>query len=125
LSIDAPAKKSVLIMLRHSPYGSSLAKAAIDAALANAAFEQPVDLLFMGDGILQLQPNQDSQSLGIKNIGRQLASLPLYDIDVVYVDGEAASAYQVDLSLAPVDTKALTPPEIHQLMDQYDHLLGF
>jgi len=102
--VGANEKKSILIVLRHSPYGSSLAKASMDVALATAAFSQIVDLLFLGDGVLQLQPDQDSQRLGLKNIGRQLSSLPLYDINCVYVDAEAAARYNMDLSRAPIDT---------------------
>lgn len=120
-----PAKKSVLVVLRHSPYGTSLARASLDVALASAAFEQPVGLLFLGDGVLQLQSDQDSQSLGIKNQGRQLASLPLYDIKCVYVDGEASARHNLDLAKAPLDTRILDSGEIHQLMVEYDHLLGF
>lgn len=118
-------KKTVLIVLRHSPYGSSLAKASLDVALATAAFEQSVDLLFLGDGVLQLLPNQDSHSLGLKNVGRQLASLPLYDINCVYVDAEAAARYNLDVSEAPVEARVLDQNEMHQLMVGYDHLLGF
>lgn len=110
--------------MRHSPYGSSLAKAAVDIALATAAFEQAVDLLFIGEGVLQLLPDQDSQSLGKKNIGRQLASLPLYDINHVFVDAEAASRYKLDIARAPLEAQLLTPHEMHQLMVEYDHLLG-
>ena len=44
------ARKRALVIIRHSPYGSSLGRAALDTALAMAAFEQPVDILFMGDG---------------------------------------------------------------------------
>lgn len=117
-------KKRILIVLRHSPYGSSLAKAATDVALAMAAFEQRVDLLFAGDGVLQLIRDQDSHSLGKKNIGRQLASLPLYDIERVYVDSEAAGKYNLDTASAPVDAQLLSPTEMHQLLVAYDHLLG-
>jgi tRNA 2-thiouridine synthesizing protein C len=118
-------KKSMLIVLRHSPYGSSLAKAGLDAVLATAAFSQPVDLLLLGDGVLQLQPDQDGHRIGKKNIGRQLSSLPLYDINHVYVDAEAVTRYNVDISRAPVDTRMLDKAELHQLMAGYDHLLGF
>lgn len=110
--------------MRHSPYGSSLAKAAVDIALATAAFEQEVDLLFAGEGVLQLLPDQDSQGHGKKNIGRQLASLPMYDINQVYVDAEAASRYQLDIAGTPVEALLLGPREMHQLMVDYDHLLG-
>ncbi|CAA0119634.1 Intracellular sulfur oxidation protein DsrF [Halioglobus japonicus] len=117
-------KRSVLVVMRHSPYGSSLAKAAVDVALAAGAFDQPVDLLFTGDGVLQLFPDQDSHSLGKKNMGRQLASLPMYDIDRVYVDAEAASRYNLDTATSPVEAKLLDPREMRQLMVGYDHLLG-
>ena len=117
--------KTVLLVLRHSPYGSSLAKASADVALATAAFSQAIDLLFLGDGVLQLLPDQDSQMLEIKNIGRQLASLPLYDINSVYVDAEAVERYNIDLSNIPVATRVLDQGELHLLMVGYDHLLGF
>ena len=116
--------KSVLLVLRHSPYGSSLAKAAVDVALATAAFSQAIDLLFLGDGVLQLIPDQDGRALGMKNVGHQLASLPLYDINHVYVDAEAVTRYSVDLSKAPVDTRVLDHHQLHRLMVGYDHLLG-
>ena len=123
--MSTAGKKSLLIVVRHSPYGSSLARASLDVALATAAFEQPVSLLFMGDGVLQLMAEQDSQAIGVKNIGRLLASLPLYDIESVYVDAEAATRYGINLGSAPVATQTLDGPEIHRLMSGCDHLLGF
>ncbi|MDX1735029.1 MAG: sulfurtransferase complex subunit TusC, partial [Halioglobus sp.] len=87
--------RRTLLVIRHSPYGGSLARSAVDTALAAAAFDQPVTLLFMGDGVLQLLPGQDSKAAGMKNIGRQLASLPLYDIDKVYLDSDAAARYRL------------------------------
>jgi tRNA 2-thiouridine synthesizing protein C len=115
----------MLMLVRHSPYGSSLAKSSLDVALATAAFEQAVDVLFMGDGVLQLLPDQNSTTIGKKNVGRQLASLPLYDINFVYVDAGAAARYNVDLSALALDARPLNALELHQLMVGYDHLLGF
>jgi hypothetical protein len=54
-----------------------------------------------------------------------LASLPHYDVNWVYVDAEAAARYNLDLTNAPIETRLLGTPEIHQLMLAYDHLLGF
>jgi tRNA 2-thiouridine synthesizing protein C len=121
----AENRKTMLVVIRHSPYGSSLAKAALDVALAAAAFEQEVDLLFMGDGVLQLLKHQDSAALGRKNIGRQWASLPLYDINTVHVDAEAAARYNIKLDELTVESRALDANGINQLMTQFDHLLGF
>ena len=117
--------KSLLIVVRHSPYGSNLARNALDTALAAAAFEQRVALLFTGDGVLQLVPHQDGNQLGVRDMAKQLASLPLYDIDSVYVDAAAAARYQLDLDHSPVPAKALNPAAVNALLQQFDHLLGF
>lgn len=118
-------RKRQLVVIRHSPYGSSLARAALDAALAAAAFDQPVDLLFMGDGVLQLLPDQQSEGLGVKNIGRLLASLPLYGIEQVYADADAVARFGLDLGAAPVPARAVDDTAMRQLLGEYDHLLGF
>jgi tRNA 2-thiouridine synthesizing protein C len=125
MNVSNRGKKKVLVVIRRSPYGSSLAKASVDVALAMAAFEQAVDVLFMGEGVLQLVPDQDSRSLGLKNIERQLASLPLYDVNQIYVDAEAAARYNLDTQNQKLDAQVLAPLELHQLMVDYDHLLGF
>lgn len=117
--------KRLLLLIRHSPYGSSLARASIDVALAAAAFEQAVSLLFVGDGVLQLMPEQDSAAHGVRNLGKLLSSLPLYDIEQVYVDAEAAQRYQLDLASAPLDTLALDRQAMARLLADHDHLLGF
>jgi tRNA 2-thiouridine synthesizing protein C len=117
--------KRLLLIIRHSPYGSSLARASIDVALAAAAFDQAVSLLFVGDGVLQLLPDQDTEEQGVRNLGKLLASLPLYDIEQVYVDAEAADLYHLDLTIAPVSAQALDRQAMSQLLLNHDHLMGF
>ena len=118
-------RKSSLVIVRHTPYGSSLGRTSLDAALAMAAFDQPVQLLFLGDGVLHLLPEQDSHAIGVKNIGKLLAALPLYEIASVYVDAGAVQRHGLDLELAPLPCQALDPSGIRALMTDSDHLLGF
>ena len=115
----------LLVVIRHTPYGSSIARASLDAALAAAAFDQPIQVLFLGDGVLQLVPGQDSSAIGVRNIGRLLGSFPLYDIEHVYIDEEAAGRLGVDPSEAPLPTRPVNAAAIHALMDSCDHLLSF
>jgi tRNA 2-thiouridine synthesizing protein C len=68
----------LLVLVRHSPYGSSLARTSLEVALTAATYEQPVAVLFLGEGVLQLLPEQDSTHIGVKNIGKLIASFPLY-----------------------------------------------
>lgn len=44
------------LVIRCSPYEGRHAGAQLDAALAAAALEMPLDLFFLGDGLLQLLP---------------------------------------------------------------------
>lgn len=117
-------KKSTLIVSRHSPYGSSLARSAIDIALATAAFEQSVSILFLGDGALQLIADQDAKVLGSKNISKQIASFPLYDIEQVYADEESLAQFSIVVANAPVPVKTLPRAQLHTFMSEFDHLLS-
>ena len=119
------AGRNTLIVIRHTPYGSSLARAALDAAKAMAAFEQAIDILFLGDGVLHLMPDQDGAAIGVNNVSKLLASLPLYDIDSVYVDAASAAKYRLAASDTPIAGQFLDQAQIQQLLSRNDHLLGF
>lgn len=117
--------KKVLLVLRSTPYGSSLARSGIDAGLAAAAFEQSVSLLFLGAGVLQLVPGQNGRALGVRDLGKLLASLPLYDIDRIYADAAAAERFGVDLTTASVSVTPVDVTEMRDLLDASDTVLGF
>ncbi|MCP4841360.1 MAG: sulfurtransferase complex subunit TusC [Halieaceae bacterium] len=118
-------KPSLLVIIRRSPYDSSLARSAVDAALASAALDQTLDVLFLGEGVLQLLPGQNSGEVGLTNIGRLLSSFPLYGIEQVYVDAHAVTRHGIDLEQAPIPVCALQALQIHTLMEEHTHLLGF
>lgn len=119
------SRKTLLVVVRQPPYGSSLARASLDTALAGAALEQPVSLLFMGDGVLQLLPDQQSEAIGVKNIGRLLGSLPLYDIESVYIDAGAAARYQLETSDLVLPVTPMDPAAMRGLINDCDHVIGF
>ena len=123
--MSSSAKKSQLVVIRQTPYGSSLARAALDAALAAAAFDQAVTVLFLGDGVLQLLPDQDSAAINAKNIGKLIASMPLYDIENIYVDATALARCAVQVEDLPQAVTLMDDAAIHQLITDHDHVLGF
>ncbi len=117
-------RRKQLIVLRQTPYASSLARSATDLALAMGAFEQDVELLFLGDAVLQLLDGQAAEAIGQKNLGKILASLPLYDIEFAYVDAAALARHglvgeDLVLPVRPLDAAA-----IQSLMAACDHLLS-
>ena len=117
--------KRFLCVCRRPPYGSSLAREALDVALAAAAFDQPVALLFLGDGVLQLLPQQQAPGIDQKPLDKQLAALPLYDVDKLYVDSEALHARQLQPADLALPAQPLTPGEITVLLAEHDVVLGF
>ena len=113
-----------MIVMRQSPYGSSLARASVDLALAMGAFEQNYDLLFMGAGVLQLIQKQDSEQIGVKNISRILSSLPLFDMDSVYVDAQSLQRYGLSESDLVLPVILLKDAELAGFLGDSDHLIG-
>lgn len=119
------SEPSVLLVTRRAPYGGTLARSALDAALAGAAFDRAPTLLFLGDGVLQLLPGQDAADIGTRTHGRVLESLPLYDIDTLYVDGEALARHGIDSGALPAGARVLDDAGLRGLMNNHDHILGF
>lgn len=122
---SAAARNSILVVSRHAHPGSSLPRSALDTALAAAAFDQPVALLFQGEGVLQLLPGQDSRAAGVRNLRKVIDSLPLYDIETLYVDAAAASAFGLQRDTLPAGALWLDAAGVRALLARYDHVLGF
>lgn len=115
----------ILIIQRHAPYGSSLAREGIDFALTSAAYEQNISILFSGDGVFQLLDNQNSKNIQLKNHKGALEALPLYDIEQLYVvkeDLESRNISETDIiSIANIITRA----DSKQLIHRHEKILGF
>lgn len=82
---ELAARKSVLFIFTSSPQHGTAARDGIDTLLAYAAFEQPVAVLFLGEGIWQLLPRQQTELAGKKSIYKSLTALPMYDVNQIYI----------------------------------------
>ena len=119
------AAKRQLVIVRRSPYGTSLARTALDVALAAATFDQPVSVLFLGEGVLQLIPDQDSRAIDSKSVAKLITSLPLYDIDKIHVDTEALARYGIETNALPDFAECVDTARIQQLMAAQRHILAY
>lgn len=59
---------------------------ALEYALAMAAFDLDVSILFSGRGVYWLKPSQQARITGGKNPQKLLAALPMYGIENIYFD---------------------------------------
>jgi tRNA 2-thiouridine synthesizing protein C len=117
--------ESFLFVLSAAPYQGTLARASVDAALAFAAFDQPVRLLFRGPGVAQWLPEQDPSALGRRSHRRLLDSLPLYDVEDIFIDREAAQRYGLDSRGLPEGAVMLDAPGMRSLMQSAGKILSF
>jgi tRNA 2-thiouridine synthesizing protein C len=118
-------RKRFLLVCRQPPYGSPNARAALDVAMAAAAFDQPVALLFLGDGAAQLLRDQNADAIGEKSFEKQLAALPLYDVDELYVDAEALRRLGLTEGDLALPAQPLAAAAIAALLARFDVVLNF
>ncbi len=115
-----------LFILKQSPYQSSLAREALDLALASAAFDQKVSLLFIDDGVYQLKSKQQSQTnIKQKNIEKTLGSLPLFDVTDVHVCQQSLSSRGLSVEDLIKDIDALPADQVPSLVAAADKVLSF
>ena len=117
--------KRYLIICRRPPYGEAYAREALDVALAAAAFDQEIALLFFGDGVAQLLNAHDSAAINEKSFEKQLSGLPLYDINSIYVDAAALRQRGFSSADLSLPAQALSDTEITALMNDHDVVLNF
>lgn len=99
----------------------------MDALLATSAFGQPVSLLLMGDGVLQLIKDQQPGGIAAKSPLKHLASFPLYDIEHIYV--QEATLTRLGLTREALITEptlmTVTEAEIQHMIQRHDICLSF
>lgn len=117
--------KRFLLVCRQPPYGSAAARAALDVAMAAAAFEQPVALLFLDAGVTQLIAGQRSEAIGEKSMEKQLAALPLYDVTELYADADALLRHGLEAAELSLPVRPLSAAEITVLLARSDIVLNF
>ena len=117
-------RKKILFVLQRAPYGSSSAREALDAALAAAAFEQDVQLLFSGDGVWQLLAGQQAEAIAGKDIGKMLQALAYYDIEHVYADSQSLAERSLSADTLAIPVTPLANPALRQLFRDADCVIA-
>lgn len=117
----------LLFVCRHAPYGRGIAREALDAILAAAAYGQDIGVLFMDDGVFQLLPEQAPGALPQKSLEANLGALPLYDVERLYV--HSGSLQERGLALDELieleGLQAIDSQAVGQLLTQHKQLLSF
>ncbi len=117
--------KTILVVLRKPPYAGQTAKEALDAVLTAAAFEQPLTVLFMDDGVYQLLPAQDTHALGVKSQSTMLPALPMYDVENICVDADSLAQRGISHEQLVVNAEPVDSAAVRELFHQHQQILSF
>jgi tRNA 2-thiouridine synthesizing protein C len=112
--------KSLLVISRQAPWSGPSAREALDIVLAGGAFDLPIGLLFLDDGVFQLAPHQDAKAVQQKDLSANLQALGLFGIDDVFACRHSLSERGLTTpgSAQPLDSAAICA-----LIDRYDQVI--
>ncbi len=115
--------RSLLIVSRQPPWSGLGAREALDIALAGGAYDLPLGLLFLDDGVLQLKRGQHPEAVGQKDLTANLQALPLFGVDTLLACRHSLhlrGLTEADLAL-PV--RVLDTPQLRALFETYDEVI--
>ncbi|HEY7772441.1 MAG TPA: sulfurtransferase complex subunit TusC [Marinagarivorans sp.] len=115
----------LLFIFRHSPYGSSLGREGLEAALAAGAFEQNMAILFLDEGVWQLLDNQAAEHIARKNHQKMAKALPLFGIDKLYCSADHLHQRALEAEALAMTCQPLDNSQIKQLMANAKNILSF
>lgn len=117
--------KKIAFLFTTPPHGSSKGREGLDTILATSAFTEDISVFFVGDGVLQLLPEQDPELILARDYISTFKVLPLYDIHHCYVciDSLAERGLMIDYSFLDVQYLPLTA--IKQQLQRFDVVLTF
>jgi len=115
--------KSFLFIMRHLPNIGIHVQETLDMVLTTAAFDQTVSLLFVDDGVLQLNKLQNAQSIGLRDTIAVFSALEVYDVTQIYVEIESLQARGLQVIDLILPVQLIQRRDTSEFMQQYDVLL--
>lgn len=100
------------IIITCPPHGSDSASQALDTALACAAFDQHVTVIFQDDGVWQLHPQPVDSPLGDKSLLAQFKLMDLYGVAAVQICAESLRHAGLNIEQLALPAQPLSRAEI-------------
>ena len=115
--------KSLLIVSRGAPWSGMTAREALDIALAGGAYDLPMGMLFMDDGVFQLVEGQRPEAVKQKNLAANLQALPLFGVDGLFVCAASLAERGIDASQVTLPAAITAPEGLSALFNQFDEVI--
>ncbi|MGY4531869.1 tRNA 2-thiouridine synthesizing protein C [Pseudomonas sp. TE3786] len=115
--------KSLLIICRQAPWSGPGAREALDIALAGGAFDLPIAMLFLDDGVFQLQAAQQASAVQQKDLTANLQALPLFGVEALYSSARSLDERGLKHDTLSPATESLDDAALTVLIAQYDQVI--
>lgn len=116
----------IAFVFTRAPHGSSAGREGLDAALATGALSDDIGLFFIGDGVLQLNSEQQPDNIHSRHYAATFGVLALYDIDQCYLCRESLQSRGLTERAARImDAEVLDALALRQKLAGYDRILTF
>lgn len=116
--------QKLLYIFTQAPYSNSAGLEALDATLIGAAFEQEVSILFIHNGVFQLNKNQSTND-GIKQFTKTYNVLEDFGVENIYVDQLSMGSRGLTSSQLMCDTITLAPVQVKNLVAEQFRVFTF
>ncbi|MBG6246885.1 MULTISPECIES: sulfurtransferase complex subunit TusC [Symbiopectobacterium] len=118
--------KRIAFLFTHAPHGDASGREGLDALLATSALSDDIGVFFIGDGVLQLLPDQQPDTILMRNYIATFGVLPLYDIERCYLCAVSADQRGLNADTAwVIDVERLAPDALRATLADYDTVLTF
>lgn len=115
--------KSLLIISRQAPWTGPSAREALDIALAGGAFDLPLAMLFLDDGVFQLAPGQQPAQLEQKNLAANLQALPMFGVEELFVASSSLQERGLAAAALSLPVQAVDDGALAALIDRFDQVV--
>ena len=115
--------RSMLIISRQGPWSGTGPREALDIALAGGAYDLPLAMLFLDDGVFQLATEQQPAQLQQKDFSANLRALPMFGVDELYVCTTSLSRRGLLASELSLEAQTLDDAGLAGLIDRFDHVI--
>jgi tRNA 2-thiouridine synthesizing protein C len=93
---------------------------ALDIALAGGAFDLPISMLFLDDGVFQLMASMKPACVEQKDLGANIKALPLFGVEHLYVLESSLAERSLSPSQLEPLVKVLSVEQARSLLSSHD-----
>jgi len=115
--------QTLLIIRPQGPWNGPSAREALDIALAGGAFDLPLGMLFLDDGVFQLAPGQQPTAVQQKNLAANLQALPMFGVEELFACSHSLNRRGLAADALVLPVQVLDDAALAALIARFDQVV--